>query len=58
MATSAFVYRCPNTGLRIQAFASEEITKDEDTYEAVTCIMCWQVHLVNLFTGKALGEDE
>ena len=36
-------------------FASEEITKDEDTYEAVTCIMCRQVHLVNRFTGKVLG---
>ena len=51
-----FVYRCPNTGLRIQALAAEEITEGEDTYEAVTCIMCQQVHLVNPYTGKVLGE--
>jgi hypothetical protein len=51
------IYRCPNTGLRIQALAAEEITEGEDTYEAVTCIMCRQVHLVNPHTGKVLGED-
>ncbi len=38
-----FIYRCPNTGLRIQALAAEEITEGEDTYEAVTCIMCRQL---------------
>jgi hypothetical protein len=52
-----FIYRCPNTGLRIQALAAEEITEDEGTYEAVTCIMCQQVHLVNPHTSKVLGED-
>ena len=52
-----FIYRCPNTGLRIQALTAEEITEREDTYEAVTCIMCRQVHLVNPYTGKFLGED-
>ena len=53
----AFIYRCPNTGLPIQALAAEEITEGEDTYEAVTCIMCRQVHLVNPHTGMVLGED-
>jgi hypothetical protein len=52
-----FIYRCPNTGLRIQALAAEEITVGEDTYEPVTCVMCRQVHLVNPYTGKVLGED-
>ena len=52
-----FIYRCPNTGLPIQALAAEEITEGEDTYEAVACIMCQQVHLVNPHTGKVLGED-
>ena len=54
---AAFIYRCPNTGLRIQALATEEITEDEDRYEPVTCVMCRQVHLVNPWTGKVLGED-
>ena len=52
-----FIYRCPNTGRRIQALAAEEITDDEDMYEPVTCVMCQQVHLVNSFTGKVLGQD-
>ena len=54
---ASFIYRCPNTGLRIQALTAEEITEGEHTYEAVTCIMCRQVHLVNPDTGKVLGED-
>ncbi len=45
-------------GFRIQASAAEEITEDEDTYEPVTCVMCQQVHLVNPFTGKVLGDDK
>jgi hypothetical protein len=53
-----FIYRCPNTGLRIQALAApEEITEDEIAYEPVTCVMCQQVRLVNPFAGKVLGED-
>jgi len=55
---AGFIYRCPNTGLRIQALAAGEITEDEDTYEPVTCVMCRQVHLVNPFTGKVLGKDD
>jgi hypothetical protein len=52
-----FIYRCPNTGLPIQALAAEEITEGDDTYEAVTCIMCRRVHLVKSYTGKVLGAD-
>ena len=55
---AAFIYRCPNTGLPIQALsAAEGIAEGEKTYEPVTCIMCRQVHLVNAFTGKVLGDD-
>lgn len=54
----AFIYRCPNTGLHVQAFVAEEIDDDTDTYEFVSCIMCRQVHLVNPATGKVLGEDD
>jgi hypothetical protein len=55
---AAFIYRCPNTRLRIQALAAEEIAEDADTYQPVTCIMCRQVHLVSPFTGKVLGGDD
>ena len=51
---AAFIYRCPNTRLRIQAMATEEITENADTYQPVTCVMCQEVHLVNPFTGKLL----
>ena len=52
-----FIYRRPNTGLRIQAWAAEEVAQNEDVYEPVTCLMCQQVHLVNAATGKVLGGD-
>jgi hypothetical protein len=55
---AAFVYRCPNTRVRIQALAAEAITDDADTYQLVACVMCQQVHLVNPFTGKLLGEQQ
>jgi hypothetical protein len=31
---------------------------DSETYEAVTCLTCRQVHMVNPKTGKVLGADE
>ena len=53
-----FIYRCPNTGLRVQAFVADEVDDGADAYESVTCIMCQQVHLVNPATGRVLGDDE
>jgi hypothetical protein len=52
---AGYVYLCPDTGVRIQAFTAEAITSDPNTYEPVTCIMCRKVHHVNPFTGKVLG---
>jgi hypothetical protein len=55
-----FLYRCPNTGYRVQGFVADD-TSDEGEryeYEAVTCLACQQVHLVNPTTGKVLGEDD
>ena len=54
-----FLYRCPNTGYRVQGFVAEDVSEDPERYEAVTCLACQRVHLVNLATGKVLGaEDE
>ncbi len=53
-----FLYRCPNTGLRVQGFVAEDVPDDADTYESVTCLACQQVHLVNPATGKVLGEAD
>jgi hypothetical protein len=52
-----FMYHCPNTGRRIQEFIAEEMSGN-DTYEAVTCIVCQQVHLVNAATAKVLGQND
>ena len=53
-----FVYRCPNTGYRVQGFVAEEVPAGAETYEPVTCTLCQQVHFVNWATGTVLGEDK
>jgi hypothetical protein len=53
-----FLYRCPNTGYRVQGFVAEEVSVERDGYEALTCTACQRVHLVNPTTGKVLGEDD
>ena len=32
--------------------------EDDDTYQSLACITCTRVHLINLKTGKVLGEEE
>ena len=56
-ARAPFLYRCPNTGQTVQGWSADEMP-DDDVYELVTCLACTQVHLVNLKTGKVLGEEE
>ena len=53
-----FIFRCPTTGFRVQDYASEQTSDDHNSYEAVTCLACNQLHLVNPATGKVLGEDD
>ena len=57
MATT-FLYRCPSTGRTVQGWSAEEINDDENAYESVACLVCTQMHLVNLKTGKVLGVEE
>ena len=56
MATVLF--RCLNTGFRVQGYLPEQKSDDENLYVPVDCLMCKQVHLVNPATGKVLGEAE
>ena len=49
-----FLYRCPNTGYRVQGFVAEEVS-DDQTYVSVTCIRCRQTHLVNPSSGRVVG---
>ncbi len=53
----AFLYRCPNTGLRVQGFIADDVGKDADSYKSITCLACQQVHLVNPMTGKVPGQQ-
>jgi hypothetical protein len=53
-----FLYRCPNTGYRVQGFVADDTSDDGERYEAVSCIACDRLHYVNPKTGKVLGEDD
>jgi hypothetical protein len=53
-----FIFRCPNTGLNVQGWSAEDVTDEaDDTYDAMTCTACGQLHFVNQTTGKVLGDD-
>jgi len=53
------IFRCPNLGVQVQGFFADDMSRNGETYESVTCLACRQVHLVNRTTGKVLGaEDE
>jgi hypothetical protein len=56
-----FIYRCPNTGYRVQGWAPDDDKSEgaDDVFEGVTCLMCGLVHFVNPKTGKtASGNGE
>ena len=55
MAT--FLFICPNTGFRVQGFAPEQTSDDAgERFEAIECILCKRVHVVNPATGEILGQ--
>jgi hypothetical protein len=56
MATT-FLYRCPNTDRTVQGWSAKEVTDDENAYETVG-LACTQMHMVNMKTGKVLGEEK
>jgi hypothetical protein len=53
-----FLFRCPNTGYRVQGFVAEDASDGADDYQAIACLACQRVHLVNPTTGKVLGADD
>jgi hypothetical protein len=56
MAT--FLYRCPATGYNVQAIASDPASQAEgEVYEALTCMACRRIHLVNPKTGRVAGAN-
>lgn len=54
-----FFYRCPNSGRTVQAWAVDDVGQDNDyTYQEITCLACFQAHLVYPKTGKILGAED
>jgi hypothetical protein len=53
-----FLYRCPNTGFRVQGWVEDDGSEDGETYEGVICHACGQMHLVNPKTGETMGGDD
>jgi hypothetical protein len=54
-----FIYRCPNTGMKVQGWVADDPTEREGaTYEPIPCTICMQAHLVDPKTGRILGADE
>jgi hypothetical protein len=54
----SWFFRCPITGERVRGFVVAEDVPDDDpdAYIAVTCLSCGRIHLLNLKTGKTVGE--
>ncbi len=51
-----YVFRCPNTGLEVQGWAvATEPDDAREKFEAVECLACGRLHMVNPRTGKTLG---
>jgi hypothetical protein len=51
-----FLFRCPTTGMNVQALARESEWK-LDGYVAQHCVACGGVHLVKPATGKLLSDE-
>jgi hypothetical protein len=56
---TAFIFRCPATGLNVQGWSAEESARDKkDAYETVSCLACRRIHWVNPATGVVLKVEE
>ena len=52
---TVFVYRCPNTGQKVQGWTDDPpVADDPEAYQSVTCIACSRLHWVNPRTGRVL----
>ena len=53
----AVLFRCPATGMKVQAWLADDPANDGDSFEVVTCPACTQAHLVNR-AGKTIGDED
>jgi len=57
-AMGAFLYRCPNTGFRVQGWVEDDESEDSDVaYVGVVCHACGRLHLVNPKTGETASSN-
>jgi hypothetical protein len=48
---------CPKTRLRVQGWVADDPEQpDKQSYEAVTCLACGGVHLVNSASGRTIDD--
>ena|SRR5215471_9606665 len=53
-----YLFHCPITGTDVQGVLVEEAPSDDpNSYTSVYCLACGRMHLVNLRTGKTVGEN-
>jgi len=53
-----FLYRCPNTGYRVQGFSADEAAELNPNGDlTVLCSMCQKMHLVNPTSGQVSGAN-
>jgi hypothetical protein len=54
-----FLFRCPNTGYRVQGFVAEEdFSDDAEDYQAVTCLACKRTHHCEPNDGQGSGRGK
>jgi hypothetical protein len=58
MSATTFLHRCPITGYKVQGFIADYPAENRHVYEALTCLACNRIHLVDPKTGKVAGSDE
>lgn len=55
----AFIFRCPDMGVNVQGWVADDpLSYGDDEYEAVTCLACTRVHMVNPKTSNVLGGND
>lgn len=51
------LFRCPNTGYRVQHWLDDSEDNGEDKFVSVECPACTRFHFINRESGKTLGEQ-
>ena len=54
-----YLFRCPIAQSVVHGFLVEEAPSDDpNSYTPVSCLACGRMHLVNLTTGKTVGDRD